>query len=61
MQDISDCVKIPKSTYQRYEDGSAEIPDTVWDDVLALQQSVNSFMAGIPARVDKELAKKVSN
>lgn len=58
MQELADCLGIPKSTYQRYEDGSAAIPAKIERDVLYYQELDRKFFAGLPARVDSELKKQ---
>ena len=58
MQDISDHLRLKKSTYQRYEEGSASIPIHVERGVLDLHKSVKEFMESLPARVDARIDKE---
>jgi len=58
MTDIALCLGIPKSTYQRYEDGSAEPPPAVQRAAQELLQINETFIAELPARVDARLAKE---
>ena len=55
MSDIAVCLGIPKSTYQRYEDGSAGIPADVQRAALELKQINETFMAEAPARIDARI------
>jgi transcriptional regulator with XRE-family HTH domain len=52
MADVAACLGIPKSTLQRYEDGSAKPPAAVVRAALELKQINVTFMAELPARVD---------
>ena len=52
MSDIAACLGVPKSTYQRYEDGSSAVPANIERAAMELQQINDEFMAGLPGRVD---------
>jgi len=55
MFDVSACLGVPKSTYQRYEDGSAIIPPTIERAALELQKINEEFIATAPARIDARI------
>lgn len=55
MADIALCLGIPKSTYQRYEDGTSSIPSVVARGALELLQINKTFMAEAPARIDARI------
>ncbi len=55
MSDIAVCLGVPKSTYQRYEDGTAAIPDPVERAALELKTINEEFIATAPARIDARI------
>ena len=58
MADIAACLGVPKSTYQRYEDGTAAIPPTVERAALELQKINEEFTATAPARIDARIVRE---
>jgi len=52
MDDMALCIGVPKSTYQRYEDGTAAIPARIERAALEIQNINTEFIANLPARVD---------
>ncbi len=57
MRSMAECLGIPHTTLQRYEDGSAAVPDHVERAALELERINTEFMAGLPARVDARIPK----
>jgi len=57
MDSFATCIGIPKSTYARYEDGSATVPERVERAALELEQINKTFIEGLPGRVDARIAK----
>jgi transcriptional regulator with XRE-family HTH domain len=55
MRSLAACLSLPLSTYQRYEDGSAAVPERVSQAARELEARDRRFMAGLPARVDSRL------
>ena len=45
MRSMSACVGVPLSTYQRYEDGTAAVPERIERAVLELEQINRQFMS----------------
>lgn len=58
MSSMSVCLGIPKSTYQRYENGSAKVPDNIARAAKELEQINVTFMADLPARVDERVRRE---
>ena len=61
MADIAACLGVPKSTYARYEDGTAAVPSGIKRAAVELRQINETFMAELPARVDARLAEEWPN
>lgn len=55
MGDLSKCMGLKKSTYQRYEDGTAAIPSYVERAALETEQIAILFMETAPARIDARI------
>ena len=55
MYSMAACLGIPKSTYQRYEDGSAKTPPEIMRAALELRQINETFITGLPGRVDARI------
>ena len=55
MPDMADFMGIEKSTYQRYEDGSAGIPVVVVTKAIGFRRSNREFIAGMDARIVENL------
>jgi transcriptional regulator with XRE-family HTH domain len=58
MRSMATCLGIPLSTYQRYEDGTAAVPDRIERAALELEQINVAFMADLPARVDARIERE---
>jgi transcriptional regulator with XRE-family HTH domain len=61
MRSFATCLGIPASTYQRYEDGTAAIPERIVRAAYELRQINVTFMQGLPARVDAKVAEEFPN
>ena len=61
MKDLADCIGIAKSTYARYEDGSAKVPYAVERAVLETKQIDETFMSGAKERIDARINKEFPN
>jgi hypothetical protein len=57
MQETADCLGIQKSTYARYEDGSAIMPPAIVRAARELLQINETFSAGMPARIEARFNK----
>lgn len=55
MGDFALCVGVPKSTYQRYEDGTAQVPPAVVRAALELQQVDREFFSTMGDRIKANL------
>ena len=55
MRSLSLCVGIPLSTYQRYENGTAAIPEQLADKILEIRAINLTFTAGMAARIDERI------
>jgi transcriptional regulator with XRE-family HTH domain len=51
MQDMADELQIAKSTYARYEDGSASVPDDISRKVVAARDRNKLLSAGMTQRI----------
>ncbi len=58
MADIAVCVGVPKSTYQRYEDGSAAVPPAVERAATELEKINIRFSETAVARIDTRIARE---
>lgn len=58
MADFALCVGVPKSTYQRYEDGSAAIPPAIERAALELEKINIQFNETSVARIDARIARE---
>lgn len=61
MGSVAACLGIAKSTYARYEDGSASIPERIVRAAYELRQINITFMQGLPARVDAKVNEEYPN
>ena len=52
MADFAACLGVPKSTFQRYEENSAAIPQVIKRRAFELETIDRVFFAGIGGRVD---------
>lgn len=53
--EAAELLGIPKSTYQRYEEGTAKVPDDIADKITTASKTINSFMTKLPALLDKKI------
>ncbi len=51
MQDMADELQIAKSTYARYEDGTAAVPEDVAGKVRAVRDRNKAFFHGMTQRI----------
>lgn len=58
MRSFAACIGIPLSTYARYEDGSAAVPERVERAALELRQINITFNEGFDARMDEAIKKE---
>lgn len=57
MRDMALLLKIPKATYQKYEDGSRRMPAGFINRVREWQQLDLEFFAGMTERIEEQLLK----
>jgi len=55
MSSFAACLGIPKSTLQRYEDGSAAVPDRIKRAALELLQINKTFYQDMGIRLDERI------
>lgn len=61
MQEISDMLGISKSTYQRYEDSTASVPEWVAEKVKDAHSKMIPHMKKLPRRLDKIITNQFPN
>lgn len=55
MRSMALCLGVPSSTFQRYEDGSAAVPERVKRAALELRQMNETFNDGMGLRLDERI------
>lgn len=53
--EMAESLGLQKATYQGYDNGTRKTPDGIYQQAVALQKSVNDFMAEAPQRIDARL------
>jgi len=61
MRSFATCLGIPTSTLQRYEDGSATVPERIVRAAHELRQINVTFMQGLPDRIDAKVDEEFPN
>ena len=58
MAELAEVLGIPKSTFQRYEDGSAKIPVVLQENIIHIHKKDREFMRTLPRRLEADLKRK---
>ena len=59
--DIAGLLGIPETTFQRYENGTARMPEKTWEKLQAARERLNKWQKSMPKTIARRIARDFPN